>query len=69
MEEGYTELPALTEVISFEGVFSAVFHKGDKVRIRAIVEAIRDESGNVIRNHIVVGTLSTQGWMVRLTSS
>jgi predicted nucleotidyltransferase len=69
MEEGYTELPALTEVISFEGVFSAVFHKGDKVRIRGIVEAIRDESGNVIRNHVVVGTLSTQGWMVRLTSS
>jgi predicted nucleotidyltransferase len=69
MEEGYAELPALTEVISFEGVFSAVFHKGDKVRIRGMVEAIRDERGNVLRNHVIVGTLSTQGWIVRITSS
>ena len=69
IEEGDTELPALTEVLSFEGIFSAVFNRGDQVRIRGIVEAIRDTAGNVIRNQVVVGTLSTQGWIVRIPSS
>jgi predicted nucleotidyltransferase len=69
MEEGYTELPALTEVISFEGVFAAVFNKGDRVRIRGMVEAVRDENENILRNHVIVGTLSSQGWIVRLTSA
>jgi predicted nucleotidyltransferase len=69
MEEGDTELPALTEVLSFEGVFAAVFNRDDKVRIRGMVEAIRDTAGNVIRNHVVVGTLSTQGWIIRIPSS
>ncbi|MFX1318826.1 MAG: hypothetical protein ACFE9D_04385 [Promethearchaeota archaeon] len=68
MEEGDTELPSLTEVLSFEGVFSAVFNRGDQVRIRGMVEAIRDTAGNVIRNHVVVGTLATQGWIVRIPS-
>jgi predicted nucleotidyltransferase len=69
MEEGDTELPALTEILSFEGVFASVFHRGDQVRIRGIVEAIRDMAGNIIRNHVVVGTLSTQGWIIRIPSS
>lgn len=69
MEEGNTELPALTEVVSFEGVFSAVFNKGDHVRIRGMVEAIRDHQGNILRNQVIVGALSAQGWIVRLPSS
>jgi predicted nucleotidyltransferase len=69
MEEGNTELPALTEVVSFEGVFSAVFHKGDRVRIRGMVEAIRNQQGNILRNQVIVGALSAQGWIIRLPSS
>ncbi len=69
IEEGYTELPALTEVVCFEGIFSAVFHKNDRVRIRGMVEAVRDKNGNVLRNHVIVGTLSAQGWIIRLPSS
>jgi len=69
MEEGYTELPAVTEVVSFEGVFAAVFHKDDRVRIRGMVEAIRDNNDNLIRYRVIVGTLSTQGWIVRIPSS
>ncbi len=68
MEEGYAELSALTEIVTFEGVFASVFHKGDRVRIRGMVEAIRDKNGNVLRNHIIVGTLSAQGWIIRLPS-
>jgi predicted nucleotidyltransferase len=66
MEEGYSELPAVTEVVSFEGVFAAVFHKGDQVRVHGMVEAIRDRNGNLIRHRVIVGTLSMQGWMVRI---
>lgn len=69
MEEGYTELPVLIEIVSFEGVFAAVFHKGDRVRIRGMIEAIRDKNENILRNHVIVGTLSAQGWIVRIPSS
>jgi predicted nucleotidyltransferase len=66
IEEGDVELPGITEVISFEGVFSSVFNKGDQVRVRGTAEAVRDGDGNLIRNQVVVGTLSTQGWMIRM---
>ncbi|MFW9985358.1 MAG: hypothetical protein ACFFDJ_02215 [Candidatus Odinarchaeota archaeon] len=69
MELGDIDLPALTDVLTFEGVFSAVFHKGDQVRIRGTAEAVRDKEGNIIRNQVVVGSLSTQGWIIRLPSS
>ncbi len=68
LEEGDVELPALLDVVTFEGIFSAVFNRGDQVRIRGVAEAIRDNDGNVIRNQVIVGTLSTQGWIIRLPS-
>jgi predicted nucleotidyltransferase len=69
IEMGDVELPALTEVLTFEGIFAAVFHQGDQVRIRGTAEAVRDNEGNIIRNQVVVGSLSTQGWIIRLPSS
>ena len=66
IEDGDVELPGFTEVVTFEGVFSAVFNEGDRVRVRGTAEAVRDEDGNLIRNQVVVGTLSTQGWMIRV---
>jgi predicted nucleotidyltransferase len=65
-EEGNIELPGFTEVITFEGVFASVFNTGDRVRVRGTAEAVRDADGNLIRNQVVVGTLGTQGWIIRL---
>jgi predicted nucleotidyltransferase len=66
LEMGDVELPVLTEVVAFEGIFSAVFHKGDRIRVRGTAEAVRDPDGNILRNQVVVGSLTTQGWMIRL---
>ncbi|MFW9830822.1 MAG: hypothetical protein ACFFD8_03525 [Candidatus Thorarchaeota archaeon] len=69
IEEGDAELPALTEIVVFEGVFSTVFHKGDRVRIRGTAEVVRDVEGNVMRNQVTVGTQTTQGWIIRIPST
>ncbi|MFX0168168.1 MAG: nucleotidyltransferase domain-containing protein [Candidatus Hodarchaeota archaeon] len=69
IEEGDVELPALTEVTSFEGIFSSVFNEGDRVRIRGTAEAVRDADGNLLRNQVVVGTLATQGWIIRIPTT
>ncbi len=66
MDEGDAELPVLTEVVVFEGIFSAVFHKGDRVRIRGVAETVRDTEDHIMRNQVVVGAISTQGWIVRI---
>lgn len=66
IEEGDAELSSLTEIVVFEGVFSTVFHKGDRVRIRGTAEAVRDVEGNIMRNQVTVGTQTTQGWIIRL---
>ena len=66
---GNVDLPILTEVLSFEGIFASVFHQGDRVRIRGTAEAVRDTQGNLIRNQVVVGTFSTRGWIVRISES
>lgn len=66
IEEGDVGLPALTQVLSFEGIFSGIFHKGDQVRIRGTAEVVRDPGGTILRTQVVVGSFSTRGWIIRL---
>ena len=66
IEEGDVEFPGITEVVTFEGIFASVFNPSDRVRVRGVAEAVRDIDGNLIRKQVVVGTLATQGWMIRL---
>lgn len=69
LEDGDVKFPALTEVISYEGIFAGVFHKGDRIQVRGTAEAVRDTDGNIMRNQVVVGSMTTQGWIIRLPPS
>lgn len=51
-------------VVSFEGVFSSVVQKGDRVQIKGVIEKVECIQTHEVYYQIVIGTLSNQGWML-----
>jgi predicted nucleotidyltransferase len=66
VHEGASDLPTISEVVSFEGIFAGCASQGDRVRTRGTLEAVRDSKTGRTRNHIVIGSFSSRGWLIRL---
>jgi predicted nucleotidyltransferase len=66
VHEGPSDAPAISEVVSFEGIFAGCASQGDSVRIRGTLEAVRDSKTGKTRHRIVIGSFSSRGWLIPL---
>jgi predicted nucleotidyltransferase len=66
VHEGSSDTPEISEVVSFEGVFAGCVKKGDSVRARGTLEAVRDLRTGKVRHRLLIGTFSSRGWLIPL---
>jgi predicted nucleotidyltransferase len=66
VHEGASDAPEISEVVSFEGIFAGCVKKGDSVRVRGTLEAVRDLKTGKVRHRLVIGTFSSRGWLIPL---
>jgi len=66
VHEGPSDAPAISEVVSFEGIFAGCARSGDSVQVRGTLEAVRDSKTGKVRHRVVIGTFSSRGWLIPL---
>ncbi len=64
--KGPQKLPLINRVESFEGIFAGCASQGDRVRVHGILEEVKDKEGQLLRHQVVIGTITTKGWIVTL---
>jgi predicted nucleotidyltransferase len=64
--KGSHKSPLIDRIVSFEGIFVGCANTGDKVRVLGILEEVKDKEGHLLRHQVVIGTFSTQGWIIPL---
>lgn len=66
VHEGPSDVPAISEVVSFEGIFAGCASRGDSIRVRGTLEAVRDSKTGKARHRVVIGSFTSRGWLVPL---
>jgi predicted nucleotidyltransferase len=61
-----SSIKEINSVVSFEGVFSSIVQKGDRVQIKGTLEKVENIQTGEVHYQIVIGTLSGQGWILPL---